>query len=549
MKVAADDILKQTFWQHGPVAQLVEHRTFNAVVAGSSPARLTKIMNLPRVAAVCLCCTLLAAQTPDNIRRWWSHTEALANDNMEGRDTGSEGYRRAARYVVQQFERAGLKPAGESGYYQPVPLHEVKFRADQSEIALVRPDGVEKLRWLQQVTISAALTSPESVDAGLVFGGDDLKNLDVKGKILVQFARARDGSAISKSEQIEGIAGTLTIDRIGGPEPPRWPVAYSVSMRLADTPLPTATKNRVALRFNPAYAEELFKGSGHTYEELRALADEGKPLPHFALPAILRATMHFETANLASDNILAALPGSDPALSNQYIVVSAHLDGYGFGEPWNGDRIYNGAFDDAAYVATLIDLAEELHDSGKRLRRSVLFCVVTGEEKGLLGSKYFTAHPTVPKENLAADINLDQLRPIFPLKIMTTLALDESTLGDTVKRVAEPMGIRIQPDPEPERNLLRRSDHYSFMQIGVPSVGFIFGYEKGSPEEAIYRRWYAERYHSPADDLKQPFDPGAAAKFNDFFDRLVETIANDDHRPAWKPGSHFVHAAIVPGER
>ncbi len=483
---------------------------------------------------------------------------------MEGRDTGSEGYRRAASYVVRQFEGAGLKPAGESGYYQPVPLHEVKFRADQSEIALVRADGIEQLRWLQQVTIPARLGTPENIDAGLVFAGygltslaaeDDAAHLDVKGKILVQFAAPRSSRAVPVIARAPGasnageIAGTLTIDSTGGPEPPRWPVAYSVSMTLADAPLPTAPNSRVAFRFNPAFAEELFKGSGHTYKELRALADEGKPLPHFALPASLRADLHFETATLTSDNILATLAGSDPALTNQYIVVSAHLDGYGFGEPWNGDRIYNGAFDDAAYVATLIDLAEKLHNSGKRLRRSLLFCVVTGEEKGLLGSKYFTAHPTVPKEDLAADINLDQLRPIFPLKIMTTLALDESTLGDTVKRVAEPMGIRIQPDPEPERNLLRRSDHYSFMQIGVPSVGFIFGYEKGSPEEAVYRRWYAERYHSPADDLKQPFDPGAAAKFNDFFDKLVETLADDDQRPAWKPGSHFVHAAIVPGER
>ncbi len=499
------------------------------------------------MAGLCVCCTIFAAEAGD-ASRWWSHVEALANDNLKGRDTGSEGYRQAARYVVAQFERAGLKPAGTSGYYQPVPLHEVKFQAAKSEIELVRKDGAEKLQWLRQVTVTAALEAPTSIDAGLVFGGDDPKSLDLKGKILVQFAAARNASTASRSEPVAGIAGTLTIDRTGGPEPARWPVAYSVSMRLADTPLPTAAKGRVSLRFSAANANELFKGSGHSYQELKELADAGKPLPSFEIPARLRATMHFETSNLTSDNIIATLPGSDPALANQYIVVSAHLDGYGIGEPWNGDDIYNGAFDDAAYVATLIDLAQKLHDSGKRLKRSLLFCVVTGEEKGLLGSKYFTAHPTVPKESMAADINLDQLRPIFPLKIMTTLALDESTLGATVKRVAEPMGIRIQPDLEPERNLLRRSDHYSFMQIGVPSVGFIFGYEKGSPEEAVYRRWYAERYHSPADDLKQPYDKAAAAKFNDFFDRLVETLADDNERPAWKPGSKFAQA-VIPGER
>ena len=173
------------------------------------------------------------------------------------------------------------------------------------------------------------------------------------------------------------------------------------------------------------------------------------------------------------------------------------------------------------------------------MKRSILFCVFTGEEKGLLGSKYFTAHPTIAQPKMVADINLDQLRPIFPLRILTMLALDESTLGETVKKIAAPMGIRIQPDPEPERNLLRRSDHYSFMQIGVPATGFIFGYQKGSPEEAVYRRWYAERYHSPADDLDQPWDPAAAAKFNDFFNRLVIELANAAERPHWTPGSPY----------
>jgi Zn-dependent M28 family amino/carboxypeptidase len=253
------------------------------------------------------------------------------------------------------------------------------------------------------------------------------------------------------------------------------------------------------------------------------------------LGASLRIRLKTAERDLTSDNIIGVLPGA----TDEYVVVSAHLDGYGVGEPRNGDRIYNGAFDDAAYVATLIDLAERLKQSGRKLKRSILFVVVTAEEKGLLGSKYYVQHLTVPKEKLVANVNLDQLRPIFALKALTILALDESTLGDTVRKVAGSMDIRIQPDPEPERNLLRRSDHFSFMQIGVPAVGFIFAYEKGSPEEVIYRRWYAERYHSPADDLQQPWVPEAAAKFNDFFDRLVETLADAEDRPHWKPGSSY----------
>jgi Zn-dependent M28 family amino/carboxypeptidase len=310
-------------------------------------------------------------------------------------------------------------------------------------------------------------------------------------------------------------------------------------MTLADAASTPAAGGPLAFRFNPSAAEDLFAKSGHTYKELLALAAANKPLPRFKLGTSLRAKIKVETAELSCNNVLGVLPGGDPELSKEYVVVSAHLDGYGVGEAWNGDNIYNGAFDDAAYVATLIDMAERLHASGKRLKRSLLFAVVTAEEKGLLGSRYFIAHPTVPKDRMVANVNLDQLRPIFPLKTLTTLALEDSTLGDTVRQVAAPMGIKIQPDPEPGRNLLRRSDHWNFMQIGVPAVGFIFGYENNTPEEAIYRRWYLERYHSPADDLKQPWDPAAADKFNVFFGRVVAALADAPLRPQWKAGSPY----------
>jgi Zn-dependent M28 family amino/carboxypeptidase len=324
----------------------------------------------------------------------------------------------------------------------------------------------------------------------------------------------------------------MGVDNLDGPERRRWPAAYAVTVALAETPAP---KNPVPAFFlNPAAADELFRDSGHTYAELKQLYDTNQPLPWFEIPAHLNATLQFDSTNIASPNILGVIPGSDPALKNEYLVLSAHLDGYGFGSPINGDRLYNGAFDDAAYVATLLDLAQHWKESNTKLRRSILFAVVTGEEKGLLGSKYFAAHPTVSKTSIVADINLDQLRPLFPLRLLTMLALDDSTLGDTARAIAAPMGIRIQPDPEADRNLMRRADHYSFIQIGIPATGFVFGYEKGSPEEVTYRHWYADRYHSPSDDLTQPWDPYAAAKFNDFFRQFTEAVANADTRPQWK---------------
>jgi Zn-dependent M28 family amino/carboxypeptidase len=229
------------------------------------------------------------------------------------------------------------------------------------------------------------------------------------------------------------------------------------------------------------------------------------------------------------------LPGSDPALAGQAIVLSAHLDGYGYGEPVNGDRIYNGTLDDAAYVALLIRLAERRH--GHSYRRPILFAAWTGEEKGLLGSRWYVAHPTVPISRTAANINLDQLRPIFPLKLLTVHALNDSTLGDDVRAVANGLGIAVQVDPEPERNLLRRSDHWPFIQAGVPATGFVFGYKPGTRSEQIYRQWYRIGYHKPQDDLKQPMDWKAAADFNRFFYQLVERVADEPRAPAWKTGS------------
>ena len=508
------------------------------------------------LAALAICSTLLATSSTDATRRWWSYVTDLANDGMEGRNTGSEGYKRASRYVAQEFERAGLKPAGENGgYFQSVPMHVVQLRAQLnssgSTVSLIRKTGTRPLTWLHEITLAVSPGLPAQLNAALVFMGTGPapSNLDLTGKILVRLGApvgappAERPTPAPPAGLLEKMSGTLTIDNFDGPERRRWPAAYAVNMTLAGTAPPR--NPRPAFFLNPAAAEELFKGTAHTYAELKRISGTTQPLPWLEIPATLNAELKFDISDMASDNVLATLPGSDPALANEYVVISAHLDGYGFGEPIKGDGLYNGAFDDAAYVATLLDLAQQWKESGVKLRRSILFAVVTGEEKGLLGSRYYVAHPTVSKDRIVADLNLDQLRPLYPLNILTMLALDDSTLGETARAIAEPMGIHIQPDPEPDRNLLRRSDHFNFMQIGVPSTGFIFGYRPDSPEEATYRKWYAARYHSPSDDLKQPWDPQAAAKFNDFFRRLVEALANDDHRPQWKPGSKLAPGAAA----
>ncbi|HEY3743596.1 MAG TPA: M28 family peptidase [Bryobacteraceae bacterium] len=488
--------------------------------------------------AILLLITTLSFATEPNAatKRWWTYTTALSNDGMRGRNTGSEDYNRAAEYVATQFARLGLKPAGTLGYFQSVPLKSIRLVPEESEAAVVNGGKVTNLAWFRQITTRVHEGMPLKLDAPMVFVGTESEpGVDLKGKVAVMLDTPRFIAGIHpysrKLSATEGALATITIPSVEGPEPMRWPVSYAVTMSIDGAPSPARPESVPAFSLNASAADVLLAGSPHNYEELLSLAKAGKPVPSFALPSNFRSSLKLAHEFFASDNIIAVLPGSDPKLADEYVAVSAHLDGYGIGEPWHGDNIYNGAFDDAAYVATLIDFADHLKETHRALKRSILFCVVTGEEKGLLGSRYFAANPTVDKSKIVADINLDILRPIFPLKILTVLGLKMSTLGETATKVGTSMGIRVQEDLEPLRGLIRRSDHMSFMQIGVPSLGFVFGYEPGSPEEVVYRKWYLERYHTPADDLKQPWVPQAAAKFNEFFARMVETVADTAERP------------------
>jgi Zn-dependent M28 family amino/carboxypeptidase len=195
--------------------------------------------------------------------------------------------------------------------------------------------------------------------------------------------------------------------------------------------------------------------------------------------------------------------------------------------------------DDASGVATLLDIAERMHQAGTKLRRSLMFLIVTGEEKGLLGSKYFAVHPTIPRNQIVADLNVDMFLPLFPLRTLTVYGLDESDLGQEVRAAAQPMNIRIQGDQEPQRNIFIRSDQYSFIRQGVPSLAFKVGYEKGSPEEKTAKTWLTERYHAPSDDIHQPVDLKAAADFNRVVMAVAEAVANEAERPKWTSDSFF----------
>jgi Zn-dependent M28 family amino/carboxypeptidase len=236
---------------------------------------------------------------------------------------------------------------------------------------------------------------------------------------------------------------------------------------------------------------------------------------------------------------VALLAGADPSLKDEYVVFSAHLDHIGVGKPVNGDAIYNGAMDNASGIATLLDVAAILKESGTRLRRPVLFVAVTGEEKGLLGSKFFAHHPTVGRGKIVADINIDMILPLYPLKKLTMFGGEESDLGDDAAAVASSSGVIPRPDPVPEQNVFIRSDQYSFIRLGIPSLMVMVGFDRGSPEGEIAMKWLAERYHSPSDDVKQPVDRKAAGEFDNLVAKLLARVANRDERPHWKDSSFF----------
>jgi Zn-dependent M28 family amino/carboxypeptidase len=276
-------------------------------------------------------------------------------------------------------------------------------------------------------------------------------------------------------------------------------------------------------------------GSGRDAAELVAAGSRGDSLPSFDVPGRLTATFETAQRSYRSPNVVGWLPGTDPSKAHEAIVLTAHLDGYGYGEPVKGDSLYNGTLDDAAYVALMIQLADRL--KGKGYARPLIFVALAGEEKGLLGSNWFLSHLPVPKQEIAANINLDQLRPLFPLELLTVHALDETSLGDDARAVATALGITVQNDPEPERNLLMRSDHWTFLRAGIPAINFVFGFRPGSESERIYRQWYREGYHTPQDDTNQKIDWQAAGLFNRFYYGLVQRVAGQETTPAWKPGS------------
>ena len=389
-----------------------------------------------------------AAETHFDGKIWWNYVKVLAADDMEGRETGSAGLRKAQEYVVEQLKRAGLEPAGSKAYYQPMQFVSRQIMEKDSSLALVHNGQVEPLTLGDDAIFSTRVDLSPSVEAPLVFAGygltvpelsyNDLADLDLRDKVVVIFAGAPaeiPGALAShyqsagerwKALRKAGAVGVITILNPTAMDIPWSRISANrahPSMALKGAEFDETAGQQLAVTFNPEKAQKLFEGSGHTLAGASGSGERPQAAAALSAHLSVRARATVNKKEVESANLVAQLPGSDPRLKNEYVVLSAHLDHLGVGEPINGDRIYNGAMDNASGSAVLLDLIGSLKKSPKKLKRSLLFVFVTGEEKGLLGSRYFTAHPTVKPGSMIANINIDMFLPIVPLKVLTIYGL------------------------------------------------------------------------------------------------------------------------------
>ncbi|WP_295527514.1 M28 family metallopeptidase [Novosphingobium sp. Chol11] len=496
------------------------------------------------------------------------HVGFLASDEMNGREAGTREFDIAARYVAAQFETMGLKPAGAAGgYLQPVPL--VTFRpADKGSISLIRGTSETALEFGTDYLPGASPQAAEMTkDAALVFAGfgvvaptfkrDDYAGLDVKGKIVVLLAgapsalpteeRAHYSNGATKREQAakRGAVGILLVDT-----PTREKVSsfarrarnwrnLGATWAQADgAPYYPGGTAPILAQLSLAGAAKLFAGLPGGSDAVMAAAESKAGNPkRMALPMTVRAALKTEINRAMSANVAGVIEGSDPALKDEVVVLSAHLDHVGTCPEVKGDTLCNGAMDNAMGVASMIEVAHGFKHLKARPKRSVLFLAVTAEEKGLVGADYFAQNPTFPKGNLVANVNLDMPLITYDFKDVVAFGAERSSIGPAVARAGATLGIALVPDPQPEQGLFTRSDHYRFVQQGIPAVFLVTG--PGGEGAAAMAAFLETHYHQPSDDMKLPFKWGAAARFVALNLAIARELADMPARPSWNKGDFF----------
>lgn len=488
-----------------------------------------------------------------------AHTTFLADDRLEGRGTGTRGHEIAARYVAAQFELIGLAPGTAGGWFQNVPLRRSELDSKSTRLDLVRPGaGRAELVLGRHAIVPGDFRETTEVEATVLFVGygiqaptlrrDDYAGADATGKLVAFLPGApsewstdersyygqpsrKEAAAVS-----HGAVGVLQLSS-RGEKPGDWDLvlrslARAPTLAWLEDGSPEGFRPELRGRawLGPQASEALFAGSPVSYDA----ASSG------AVPAELAARVHLleksRLTNVDSPNVVGLVRGSDPRLRDEYVVITAHLDHLGIGEPVDGDAIYNGAVDNASGVAALIEIARAFVSLPDRPRRSILFVALTGEEPGLLGSDYFVRHPPIPRGAIAADVNIDGAS-VWPFEGLVPRGAEHSTLGGLMEDALAAAGTRVSPDPQAGQALLAGSDQYSFLKAGIPSV--VFGAARTPEARALALDWVRHRYHAPSDDLSQPLDFDAAANFSRAVFRVAFAIAQDEARPKWNPGDFF----------
>ena len=501
------------------------------------------------------------------------HMSVLADDRLEGRGLGSAGYDGALAHVETTLKSYGLQPAGEQGgFRQRVPLRNSIVTEGASSMTVRSGAKTKTLTYAKDYLLGADLLRSEVsiADAPVAFVGygvsapalgydDYAAGVDVKGKVVAYLSgapamlpsneRAYYSSGTVKEAEAakRGAIGTISFT---SPEDPRfrWDVSVATSKQggfawidAQGNPNRGDASLRGSASLNHSGVEALFAGAPQAPAAVFAAAAKSTPQA-FDLATRVSLVTHSTHRDVESANLVARLEGSDPVLKDEHVVYIAHVDHFGRGVAMNGDDIYNGAHDNASGVAVVLEVAHAYSTLKTRPRRSVLFLFVTAEERGLLGSDYFARNPTVPRGGIVADLALDMPFLYHPLLDIVPYGAQHSTLVAPVTRAAQHLGIAIAADPIPEQVLFIRSDHFSFVRQGVPSLFIKSGFQTGDPARdggkinAAYRR---DVYHKPNDDMSQAFDFEAGAQHARLNFLTGWLVAQESARPAWNAGDFF----------
>ncbi|WP_295802378.1 M28 family metallopeptidase [uncultured Microbulbifer sp.] len=541
--------------------------------------KITSIIGGGVLSAVLAACSSnlffpIPSANSDNIR---AHVEYLASDALAGRQTGSAGYREAADYVADQFRRLGLESITGDDYFQQVPFRRATWGEHTATFQLHGREGDIRFDAGQDFFAAPPITDEDTaVSAGLVFVGygieapeygvDDYAGLDLQGKIAVVLdgrprqlptevgAHYASGRTKRETAARHGAVGYIVLNTPA--REARRPFARSAA-HINDPQFDWLRADGVpgnAIRgFHPGVvldmpaAKQLFIGAPRSLDTVftemeNHLVPKGFPLPYSAT-----LSSGAEHEQIASANVVGLLPGADPRLRDEYVVFSAHLDHIGMDRPAGGDGgnhdlINNGAQDNAAGIAVMLEVARLFVESGRAPRRSILFVAVTGEEEGLLGSDYFAQHPPVPPKSLVANINLDMPMLLYPFRDVIAFGAEHSSLGETAAHAAARAGLKLSPDPMPEQVIFVRSDHYSFVRRGVPSIYLISGREAidsnidGTEAQVNFLK---TRYHSPGDEADSQVNYVAAQQFAEVNYVIAREVTDGDRAPRWNRGDFF----------